>query len=218
MTSPLEPLLLGVSSGLVCLASCGPVLFPSLAAAGGGWRGTGALLGVFLAGRLAGYLAFAAVAWTLGLALPLPVRSGALVFGVVHLALAVSLLLFVLLPARSRTEPCSQGRVLGARLAVARRFRAFAPAVMGLLTGLNLCPPFVAAGVRAATSASLPAALGFFVLFFVGTTAWFLPFIGLAPVGRSAAAGIVARVTAIVVAAYYAYVGLVTLGGALVHD
>jgi|MudIll2142460700_1097286.scaffolds.fasta_scaffold394329_2 hypothetical protein len=217
MSSPVEPVLLGVSSGLVCLASCGPVLLPSLAAAGGGWRGTGALLGVFLAGRLTGYLAFATVAWTLGLALPLPVRSGALVFGAVHLALAVSLLLFVL-PARSRTEPCSQGRVLGARLAVARRFRTLAPAVMGLVTGLNLCPPFVAAGVRAATSASLPAALGFFVLFFVGTTVWFLPFIGLAPMGRSAAAGTVARVTAVVVAAYYAYVGLVTLGGVLVHD
>jgi Cytochrome C biogenesis protein transmembrane region len=217
MRALVEPVLLGFSSGLVCLASCGPVLLPALAAAGGGWRGTGALLGLFLAGRLAGYLGFAAAAWALGLALPLPARSSAWVFGVVHLALAAALLLFVLLPRRPRAAPCPEGRGLRARVALARRCRAFAPAAMGLLTGLNLCPPFVVAGVRAAEAPSLAAALGFFVLFFVGTTVWFLPFLGLAPAGRLTAVGTVARFTAVVVAAYYAYLGAVTLGGALIH-
>jgi len=212
-----EPTLLGFSSGLMCLASCGPVLLPALAAAGTGWRGTGALLGTFLAGRLVGYLGFATLAWALGLALPLPARANGLVFAVVHLGLAVALVLWAVLPRRPRAAPCPQGVAVSRRVALARRFQALGPAVMGLLTGLNLCPPFIAAGVRAAEGRSLPGALAFFVLFFVGTAVWFLPFLGLAGLRRFTAIGTVARFTAVVVAAYYGYLGAVTLGGALLH-
>jgi len=49
-----EALLLGVSSGPVCLASCTPVLIPVLAAEQRSPRGTGALLAQFLGGRLPG--------------------------------------------------------------------------------------------------------------------------------------------------------------------
>lgn len=66
-----EALLLGVSSGPVCLASCSPVL----AAEQKSPRGTGALLAQFLTGRLAGYLAFACLAWLLGLSLNLQPRT-----------------------------------------------------------------------------------------------------------------------------------------------
>ena len=51
-----EAFLLGISSGPVCLASCSPVLLPVLAAERQPARGTGIVLGKFLAGRLAGYL------------------------------------------------------------------------------------------------------------------------------------------------------------------
>ena len=92
-----------------------------------------------------------------------------------------------------------------------------APAVLGLLTGLNLCPPFVAAAVRAAEAASLPAALLFFFLFFLGTLAWFPPFVLLGALRRAAAVAQVARITMLFLAAYYAYLGLVSLGGFLLH-
>jgi hypothetical protein len=212
-----EPVLLGFSSGLMCLASCGPVLLPALAATGAGWRGTGAMLGTFLAGRLVGYVGFAVLVWALGLALPLPGRANSLVFAVVHLGLAVALVLYALLPSSPRAERCAPGRVLSWRVALARRFRAVGPGVLGLLTGLNLCPPFIAAGVRAAEGRSLPGALTFFLLFFVGTAVWFLPFLGLAGLRRFTAIGTVARFAAVVVAAYYGYLGAVTLGGALLH-
>ncbi len=212
-----EPALLGFSSGLMCLASCGPVLLPALAAAGGGVRDTGALLGTFLAGRLVGYLGFAAVAWALGLALPLPARANGLVFALVHLGLAVALVLFAVLPARPRAAACAQGGVVARRAGLAHRLGALGPAALGFLTGLNLCPPFIAAGVRAAEGRSLPGALGFFTLFFVGTAVWFLPFLGLAGLRRFTAVPTVARLTALVVAAYYGYLGALTLGGVLLH-
>jgi hypothetical protein len=70
-----EALLLGVSSGPVCLASCTAVLIPVLAAEQRSPRGTGALLAQFLGGRLAGYLLFACLAWLLGLSLQLQPRA-----------------------------------------------------------------------------------------------------------------------------------------------
>ena len=88
---------------------------------------------------------------------------------------------------------------------------------LGLLTGLNLCPPFVAAAVRAAQAPGLPAALGFFALFFVGTLVWFLPFLGVGAVRRFTAVPQVARFTAGLVAVYYGGRGIVTLTGVFLH-
>lgn len=208
-----EPALLGFSSGLVCLAACGPVLLPWLAAAGEGGRGTARLLAQFLGGRLVGYLGFASLAWAIGLALPLPARTNAFAYGLVHIALAIALLVFAV-PARRRPEPC-------ARLSIFRRATTrsgfLAPVLLGFLTGLNLCPPFVAAGVRAAERHSLPGALAFFLLFFAGTLVWFLPYLGSALLRRLPAVPTVARYTAALVAVYYLLLGGLTLGGAWLH-
>ena len=212
-----EPALLGFSSGLMCLTACGPVLLPWLAAEDAGLRGTGALLGQFLAGRLAGYLVFATLVWALGLALPLPASANAAIFGAVHLALAAALASYALSTLRSRPVACAGGLSTARSRALAGRFRALGPAALGFLTGLNLCPPFLVAGVRAAQRHSLPGALEFFLLFFAGTLVWFLPFLGVSAVRRFTGLRPVARFTTALVAAYYGYLGVITLGGALLH-
>ena len=217
MGSLAEPALLGFSSGLLCLAACGPVLLPWLVSEGAGLRGTGARLGQFLAGRLAGYLGFATAAWALGLALPPPGRPSAVLFGAVHLALAVALAAYAFSTLRPRPGGCPGGLSAGRGRALAARFRAPGPAVLGLLTGLNLCPPFLVAGVRAAQRHSLPGALEFFLLFFAGTLIWFLPFLGVSAVRRFSGLRVVARFTTALIAAYYGYLGVTTLGGALLH-
>lgn len=53
-----EALTLGFASGSACLASCGVLPLPWLTGMRRGWRGTCGLLGIFLGGRLAGYLVF----------------------------------------------------------------------------------------------------------------------------------------------------------------
>ena len=217
MGSLAEPALLGFSSGLMCLAACGPVLLPWLASEGAGLRGTGALLGQFLAGRLAGYLGFATAAWALGLALPLPAGANAALFGAVHLALAAALASYALSTMQPQPEACPGGLSATRSRALAGRFRALGPAALGFLTGLNLCPPFLVAGVRAAQRHSLPGALEFFLLFFAGTLVWFLPFLGVGAVRRFTGIRAVARFTTALVAAYYGYLGVITLGGALLH-
>jgi sulfite exporter TauE/SafE len=206
-----EALLLGVASGPVCLASCSPVLVPVLAAEQKSPRDTGALLAQFLGGRLAGYLGFACLAWLLGLSLELQPRGRALVYGLADLGLAIFLGWYALImraqPAADCEQPCPAAR---ARL-FAQQYRSFAPVILGFVSGLTLCPPFVAAGVRAAESGGLAHALLFFLWFFFGTSIWFAPSVGLGMLRRFAAVGTVARLTLFLLAGYYGYVALVIL-------
>ena len=85
--------------------------------------------------------------------------------------------------------------------------------MLGFLTGLNFCPPFVVAGIRAAELGSLPGALLFFSVFFAGTSIWFVPFAGLGCVVRNEALVTVARMTMGLVALYYLALGLYMLLG-----
>jgi hypothetical protein len=84
---------------------------------------------------------------------------------------------------------------------------------MGLLTGVSLCPPFVAAGFRAAQLGSVLLALLFFACFFLGTTVWFAPFAGLGCVVRNQAVVTVARMTMVLIALYYLLLGIALLMG-----
>ncbi len=192
--------MLGLSSGPACLASCGPVLLPWLAAERRNTQGTALALTEFLAGRLAGYLAFAAIAWWTGAAMPLAPRTRGLVFGAAHVGLAVALALYAVRPKRH----CTRGR-------------SAAPLTLGLLTGINLCAPFLAAAIRAAESATLAGSVAFFAAYFAGTTVWFLPAIGIASLPRFEALPTVARYTLAVLAAYYGYLGLIALLRSFVH-
>jgi sulfite exporter TauE/SafE len=91
------------------------------------------------------------------------------------------------------------------------------PLFLGLFTGLSLCPPFVAAGVRAAESRSLAASILFFLLFFVGTSVWFVPALAVSALRRMEPVATVARMTMVVLALYYAYLGVIGLSWGLLH-
>lgn len=209
MSNVAEALALGFGSGPVCVASCGPVLLPWLGAEPRELRTTGRLLALFLGGRLAGYLAFAVVAWAAGLAIPFDARTRTLVFGLANFGLAALLGISAFFPRRRcATVPDKRPTQLY-QIGPADRFRTPAAVTLGFLTGLNLCPPFVTAGVRAAATHSLLGALGFFTLFFVGTAVWFLPSLAVSSLRRFSAVPTMARMTMAALAIYYAYLGVV---------
>jgi hypothetical protein len=79
---------------------------------------------------------------------------------------------------------------------------------LGFLTGINLCPPFLVAGLRAAQLEHLWAALLFFVCFFAGTAIWFLPFLSMGFVQRTPAVVTVARMVAVMLACWYGFSGI----------
>jgi sulfite exporter TauE/SafE len=151
-----------MAAGTACLAVCGCMLLPLvLAARRDLWRSYGVLL-QFSAGRLAAYLAVGALAgW-----------GGALVHdtawypwanaGLTFLAGAL-LLHWLAQPAR---RDC--GAACGTTTATV-------PILLGVVTGLSICPPFVAALATAVTSGNILRGTMYFAAFFVGTTVYLLP-------------------------------------------
>jgi sulfite exporter TauE/SafE len=213
MTHALEAIALGLSLGPACLGSCGPILFPFLVSAGRPVAGTSRLFVEFLAGRLAGYLVFAAIAWRLGTSLPADVRIRTWLFAFAHAAIAIWMIVYALPLFRQLPSDCPPACAGRGRLVS----RAKAPAVLGLLTGLNLCPPFITAGLRAAEASGLAAAELFFVLFFVGTSAWLIPAVGTGLFRRVPAAATIARMMMLILGAWYGYVAAISLTRSIVH-
>ena len=185
------------------------MLLPWLGAEPRELRATGRLLALFLGGRLAGYLGFAVVAWAAGVAIPVEPRTRTLVFGLANFGLAALLGISAFLPRRRCPPPQDEPAPRLYQISSRDRFRPPTALTLGFLTGLNLCPPFVTAGVRAAATRSLPGALLFFAVFFVGTAVWFLPSLAISPLRRFNVVPTVARMTMGALAIYYAYLGVV---------
>jgi hypothetical protein len=173
------------------------------------------LLSQFLSGRLAGYLAFACIAWLLGTTIRPQPRMRAWAFGFSDLAIAALLAGYGFAMRRKPFEkacPATWARRF------AKRYSSYASVYLGFASGLSLCPPFVAAGVRAAQSSGLGSALFFFLCFFLGTSVWFAPSVSLATLRRVEAVGVVARLVLFVLAGYYAYLATIALGSAYLND
>ncbi len=210
-----EAFLLGLASGPACVASCGPMVVPSLLAEGAGWRLNARYLSSFLGTRFLGYLLFAAVAWELGALVSPPPAARTLIYGGIHVLLGVVLLWY----ARSIGRGCAHACAASGLVSIGRIGKHGVPgaAVLGLLTGVSLCPPFVAAGLRAAQLGSIAGALLFFAVFFVATTLWFVPFVGFGCVQRNASVIFVARTAMVLVALYYLLAGIAMLAGGRIY-
>lgn len=204
--------MLGLVSGPACVASCGPVLVPSLLASPVGSRSNLRYLATFLVSRLFGYLLFALFAWQFGQLARLSPSVRNLAFAFVHLALAILLLWYARSVGKRCHASCATARLVNISHGADQDLPV--ASATGLLTGISLCPPFVAAGVRAAELGSVAAALLFFAVFFVGTSIWFIPFVGVGFIRRSEAVFTVARMTMVLIAAYYAFAGISLLVGA----
>ncbi len=176
---------LGLSMGPACLGYCAPVFFPLVASERQTkWVGTARLVGLFLLGRLAGYSLVGAGVGIAGALLLQGVSATA--WGVVRIAMGILLILFGLLTAATRPRWCAMQGKPGRSLAFS--------ALLGFLTGLNLCPPFGAAIAGAAAAGSVQSALFYFWSFFAGTALYFAPLVFISPLTRMEAFRQVARV------------------------
>lgn len=206
----MQSFLLGLANGTTCLAYCAPVLIPFMLGKGQPTRRNWLLLAQFLGGRMGGYLLFGLLAWAAGQLIQPGEAWRGLVYGAAYLGLAGLLLFstFVRTPA-----PCA-----GSAPRLRRWLRgapALLPAALGFFTGLNLCPPFLLAFAGAAENASLAASLLFFLLFFIGTSLYFIPLPLVGLLSRHNDLRWIGKVAAALVAAYYLYSGLISLIGGI---
>jgi sulfite exporter TauE/SafE len=210
-------LFLGLTSGGACLASCGPLAAALLASEGISLKRSGALLSLFLSGRLLGYLGWAVLSWLLGWVI-FQSPKGFVLFSAATLMLGVWLIYYGI----SRPAP-SHGKCPGAILKSLDSPRGthqafFRGGVWGFLSGLQICPPFLTAVAEAARTGSLGGSLLFFILFYLGTGIWFIPFPFIGTLGRFRQVAQVARFLTLPLGAYFIYSGFISMtGGNLFH-
>lgn len=171
MNSMFEPLangfMLGLATGPLCLGSCFPVLI-SLALGevdGKTPRAVWGFLGKFITGRFFAYTAMGFLVGLLGSSLGASWRFIGMLAWIV---MAVILIAYGMGVGFSHFGLCS----MAGRFAGTRGF----PFLMGGLTGLNVCPPFLLA-ITFTLERSIEPAYGavFFMAFFVATSLFILP-------------------------------------------
>ena len=146
-----EALVLGLATGPVCLASCGPVVLPWMLVQPEGVRAHGRQLSVFLAARLVGYLVFATVAWYVGAAIPRAWSGRSWIFGGIELLLAVALVVYAVGWPRRRCAVQASSGVTGADWRATAR-AAFGSRGAGLFDGNQPLPAVSGGGgTRGAT-------------------------------------------------------------------
>jgi sulfite exporter TauE/SafE len=201
--------LLGLANGTTCLAFCAPVLVPYLLHEGTGIARSLLILLQFLIGRLGGYALFGLLAWAMGSALTEATDAQGTVIGVAYVGLAALLVAGAL----RRRAPEGACALKGARSVLAR-WPALLPFGMGFLAGLKVCPPVLLAFANAASTGTLGGSLLVFLTFFLGTSVYFLPVSLVGAFRHIGELQIVARFAAVIVALYYAYMGvLLVIGG-----
>jgi len=192
--------MLGMTTGPYCLTACFPmVLSVALAEGEGGSSSqTWLFVGKFIGGRFLAYLAFGVAIGLLGSRLGgMSHRIGT--FAMIFMSIIlIGYGLGVRLP-----------RVGMCRMAGRTESHRFFPVILGALTGLNVCPPFLLAITYTLHKAVTPAfGICFFMSFFIATTLYILP-VGIA--GHIPHRDIMARmgrVAAVVVGAVFFYQGV----------
>ncbi|HAM35009.1 MAG TPA: hypothetical protein DEB40_07370 [Elusimicrobia bacterium] len=187
---------LGLSTGPYCFMSCAPLLLPLLCSeARPGLAANLAALGRFLAGRFLAYLAVGCVAGALGGAFG-PVLPGWF-FGLVLGLTALLMLAYAAIKSLPRFSLC---QAAGRWMTPARM-----PFTLGLLTGINVCPPFVIGLMRALILGSAWAGGVFFGAFFVATSLYLLPVLGIWPWLSSSWARIAGRAALVLAGLWYLF-------------
>jgi sulfite exporter TauE/SafE len=187
---PWEAFFLGLSSGTYCAVACAPVALPFLSSRERAAKpyGTNALLiGLFLAGRLVGYIGVGAALGAVG-AYALSYVDPAFSRTMSRIAYALSGALMIV---AGLAEGFPRARACEAARRIWRpKMGAF---LFGLFTGASICPPFFAAAARVFAGSDASGASGtwaalsgaaYFAFFFVGASVWLLPLLALPAVLR----------------------------------
>ena len=200
--------ILGLSTGVVCLAYCGPVLIPYLMGEGKTVYKNIGSVSLFLLGRLAAYLVVGILAGIIGSTFLQPSAVTTVFLGILYILL--SLLMIVYGFHRFR-EICLGRSQLTFQKNHARRWPFLLPLTGGFATGLNLCPPFLLAIAGAMESGKIAGSFFFFFLFFLGTSLYFipLPFIGF--FHKQKVLRIIGKFAAILAGIIYLYKGIIML-------
>ncbi|MBU4332595.1 sulfite exporter TauE/SafE family protein [Patescibacteria group bacterium] len=188
-----QPFLLGLSSGLFCLSYCVPFVAPYLVSEKRPWKKSIVILGQFIGGRLLGYLVFGAIIGYLGF------QFNTLYVNILAnlslLLMSAVMILYALNVIRWKKQ-----KLCAIRFPVKK-----VPFLLGLLTGINFCPPFILALNLVFTLHNTLAGVVFFAFFFLGTAIYLIPLLFIAPLGYINYVRKAARFAALVIGIIYLF-------------
>jgi hypothetical protein len=162
-----DSLILGLSSGSACLATCGMVMFPYLMSGSAGVKKIAIDLSLFLITRLLVYFILATLSWYFGQAIfgnPL-VRN--IVPGILYIVFAVMLVWYSI--SKKRNPGCP------AKIVKTVNNRKLVPVLLGLVNSLGFCPALFIILTKGATQGTIVQSYLAFLAFFIGSSLWFLP-------------------------------------------
>ena len=203
----IQPLLLGISTGIFCFVYCVPFIAPYLVSEERKIKRNFRIILEFIFGRLGGYILFGAIFGYLGerinnqtvnliLIISLMVLSGVLIF-------------YALGFFPPKADPPRPGKPKGIFCSAKYvKFRNKAPILMGFLMGINICPPFLMSLAYVFTLHSAFRGIIYFLMFFLGTTIYFLPVTFLGFLGKMKEFRLIARLSALIVGIVFLVYGI----------
>jgi sulfite exporter TauE/SafE len=187
--------LLGLATGTTCLATCGPVYAPYLMQYGRSLPKSLLAVLELSTGRFIAYLIFGGVAGLLGRKVDFQEKW--LLTAAAYSLFSIFLLVTVFRTHR-REYCCRIGRRTGRWAGIIDR-----PLVLGFLTGINVCPPFLLALTKAASGSGMADGITLFAAFFVGTSLFLLPIAAFGLLGAHKLFRSIARWGAVAVSGWF---------------
>lgn len=174
----MEGFILGLANGTACALYCIPALLSFLLHEGKTTRQNFLILSQFMIGRFTGYLLFSILAWLISALIFEDADFKDFFFGLTYLGLSILLIFYTWSGSFSKCGVKSFNKYLKK---IGELWPSLFPLAMGFITGLNICPPFLLVFTRATAAGSLWQSILFFVMFFLGTSLYFIPvpFLGL---------------------------------------
>jgi len=162
-----DSLILGLSSGSACLATCGMVMFPFLMADSSGSKKITIDLAYFLLTRFIVYGILATLTWYFGQAIFSNMVVRNIVPGILYIVFSILLVWYSI--RKKRSPGCHAG--------IIKRVndRRLVPILLGLVNSLGFCPALFIILTKSATGGSLVNSYLAFLAFFIGSSVWFLP-------------------------------------------
>ena len=154
--------LLGLSTGVACVAFCGPVILPYLLTEGHTVKNSITDVLWFLGGRLIAYILTGFLAGLLGSAILKNSLFMKISGGWLYIILSISLIIYAFYRHRHACLGEKQERIAGF---LGIQWPHIMPVLGGFTSGINLCPPFLLAITQAGLSQNPISGTIFFISF-----------------------------------------------------
>lgn len=162
-----DSLILGLSSGSACLATCGMVMFPYLMAGSAGVKRIAIDLSLFLLTRFVIYFILATLAWYFGQAIFSNPVVRNIVPGILYIVFAIMLVWYSI--SKNRNPNCP------GKIVKTVNNNRLVPIILGIVNSLGFCPALFIILTKGATQGTLVQSYIAFLAFFIGSSLWFLP-------------------------------------------